>query len=68
MPNYRLILPVAEGVPSEDAESAHIDSGDKIYSVGDEIDYRGRRWRVSQAPLEDPTLGQTADLMVWPAE
>jgi hypothetical protein len=68
MPNYRLIFPVAEGFPSEGAETAHIDSGDKVYAVGDEIEYGGAVWRVSQAPLEDPLLGQTADLMVWPAD
>jgi hypothetical protein len=67
MPRYRLIFPVPEGTPIEHAESAHIDSGDKRYEVGDEVEYRGKRWRVAQAPVEEPTLGES-DLMVWPAE
>jgi hypothetical protein len=68
MPSYRLIFPVPDGTPIEFAESAHIESGDRVYAVGDEIRHRGRVWLVSQAPLEDPTHGETADLLVWPAE
>ena len=68
MPSYRLIFPVPEGTPIEQAESAHIESGEKFYEVGDEIEHGGKRWRVTQAPLEEPTLGETSDLMVWPAE
>jgi hypothetical protein len=68
MPSYRLVFPVPEGVPAEDAESAHFDSGDRIYRVGDVIEFRGRRWTVTEIPVEDPTLGQTVDVMVWPAD
>ena len=68
MPGYRLIFPVPEGTPAEEAESAHIEAGDTIYKVGDEIEYRGKLWRVTKAPIEDPTHGETVDLMVWPAE
>jgi hypothetical protein len=68
VPSYRLIFPVPEGTPIEHTESAHFESGDKFYAVGDEIEHRGRRWRVTKAPLEEPTLGETADLMVWPVD
>jgi hypothetical protein len=68
MPSYRLIFPVPEGTPIEAAESAHIESGDQIYGVGAKIEHRGKLWRVTKAPLEEPTHGETADLMVWPAE
>jgi hypothetical protein len=68
LPSYRLIFPVPEGTPIERAQSAHIESGDKFYEVGDEIEHGGKLWRVTQAPLDDPTLGETSDLMVWPAE
>jgi hypothetical protein len=67
MPSYRLIFPVPEGTPIERAETAHVESGDKVYKVGDEIEHGGKRWRVSKVPLEDSRLG-TGDLMVWPAE
>ena len=68
MPSYRLIFPVPEGTPIEDAHSAHVESGDQLYRVGDEIEHRGKRWRVTKAPLEEPTHGEVADLLVWPAE
>jgi len=65
--SYRLVFPVPEGVPIEQARTAHIES-DRFYEVGDEIEHDGRRWRVAEAPLDDPTLGQTVDLLVWPVE
>jgi hypothetical protein len=68
VPSYRLIFPVPEGTPIEHADSAHIESGDKYYEVGDEIEHGGKLWRVTKAPLEEPTHGETAQLMVWPAE
>jgi hypothetical protein len=68
MASYRLIFPVPEGMQIEAAETAHIESGDTLYKVGDEIKHGGKLWRVSKAPLDDPTHGETADLMVWPAE
>jgi len=67
MPSYRLIFPVPEGVPIEQGRSVHIES-DRFYEVGDEIEHAGARWRVTQAPLEEPALGETADLLVWPVE
>jgi len=67
MPSYRLVFPVPEGVPIEQAATAHIES-DRYYHVGDEIEHGGQRWRVAEAPLDDPTLGQTADLLVWPVQ
>jgi hypothetical protein len=68
MPNYRLIFPVLEGTAIENTETGHIDSGDTIYEVGAEIEYDGKRWRVTQIPLEEPALGAPADLMVWPVD
>jgi hypothetical protein len=67
MPSYRLIFPVPEGEAIEHAHSAHIES-DKIYRAGDEVEYGGKRWRVTKAPLEDPTLGEPNDLLVWPVD
>ncbi len=67
MPSYRLVFPVPEGTQIESARTAVIHS-DKVYDVGDEIEHGGRLWRVSQAPLDDPMHGETADLMVWPAD
>jgi len=68
MPNYRLVFPVPEGVQAESAQTAHINSGDAYYKVGDELEHGGKRWRVTGAPLDEPTHGETADLMVWPAD
>ena len=39
-----------------------------VYEVGDTIEFEGRRWQVTQAPLEQPRFSERADLMVWPAE
>ena len=68
MPNYRLIFPVAEGVPSERRVGAHRQRRQDLLGWRRDRVRRGERRRVSQAPLEDPTLGQTADLMLWPAD
>ena len=49
--------------PTEDYES------DDILRAGDVIEVQGRRWQVSSAPLVDPSeMGETADVMVWPAD
>jgi hypothetical protein len=68
MPSYRLIFPTPEGTAIENTETVTIDSGDEIYEVGAEIEHDGKLWRVSQAPVEDPALGETVDLMVWPVD
>ena len=67
MPSYRLIFPVPEGTPIEEERSAHIET-EKRYKVGDQIEHGGRLWQVTKAPLEEPELGETADLMLWPVE
>ncbi len=68
MPVYRLIFPDPPGLPIEDTPTAEIDSGDKVYEVGSIIEHEGKRWRVSQAPVDLPELGAPVDLMVWPAD
>ena len=68
MPLYRLIFPPRPNEPIENSPTADIDSGEEVYEAGAIIMYRGKRWRVSKAPLELPERGATADLMVWPAE
>ena len=68
MPLYRLIFPTPANEVIENTPTAHIDSGDEVYEVGALIEHRGKRWRVSRAPVEQPQSGETADLMVWPAE
>jgi hypothetical protein len=67
MPNYRLVFPVPEGTQLESARTAVVQT-DKILNVGDEIEHGGTLWRVSQAPLDEPIHGETADIMVWPAD
>ena len=68
MPSYRLIFPPAPGIPPELSHTAQLETGDRILEVGDEVEHGGRRWKVSQAPLEQPESGETADLMLWPAD
>jgi hypothetical protein len=68
VPLYRLIFPTPPLEVIENTPTAVIDSGDTVYETGAEIVYGGKRWRVSQAPVELPMEGQTADLMVWPVE
>jgi hypothetical protein len=67
VPLYRLIFPTPPDRVFVDTETAEIES-DEVYEVGSEIRYGGKLWRVSQAPLEQPRNGETADLMVWLAE
>jgi hypothetical protein len=67
VPLYRLIFPTPLDSALVNSETAEIES-DEFYEVGAEISYGGKRWRVSQAPHEQPQNGETADLMVWPAE
>jgi hypothetical protein len=68
VPSYRLIFPAPDGVAIENASTAQIETGGRILSVGDEVAHGGKRWRVSQAPLDQPAYGETADLMVWPTD
>ena len=67
MPSYRLIFPQPEGIQIEATHTAHIETGDKIYNVGDELEHGGKRWVVTKAPLDQPSHGESEDLMVWPA-
>ena len=52
VPLYRLIFPPRPGDPIEDAPTAEIDSGDEVYAVGAELVHEGKRWRVTEVPLE----------------
>lgn len=65
--SYRLVFPASPDAPIEKTVTAFIET-DEFYEVGAEIVHGGKRWRVSQAPVEQPEYGQVADLMVWPAE
>ena len=68
MPRYRLIFPTPLDLALENTPTAHVNSGDEIWEVGTVIEHDGKRWQVSKAPTEQPQSGETADLMVWPAE
>ena len=68
MPRYRLVFPAPSDLATENTPTAYVESGDEVYGVGAVIEHRGKRWRVTQAPLEQPESGETADLMVWPAD
>jgi hypothetical protein len=68
MPYYRLIFPVPDDLANENGPTAHFDSGERVFEVGDVLEHGGKRWSVSQAPLEQPESGEMADLMVWPAD
>jgi hypothetical protein len=65
MPRYRLIFP--SDIMIENTTTAAYESKEH-HEVGDVIEHGGKRWRVSQAPVEQPGYGEAADLMVWPAE
>ena len=64
---YRLIFPNDADQSIENSRTAEIASAHP-YEVGDEIRSGGKLWRVSEAPVEQPEDGSTADLMVWPAD
>jgi hypothetical protein len=67
MPEYRVIFPVPEGLPASAAKTAIIRTGETLYEVGTEFEHDGKRWVVTQAPINQPEYGATADLLVWPA-
>ena len=64
VPLYRLIFPPRPGDPIEDAPSAEIDSGDEVYAVGAELVHEGKRWRVTEVPLETQDDEEPADLLL----
>lgn len=68
MPRYRLIFPPRPGESIERSPTVHIDSGTEIYAVGKVVEHHGRRWRVTQAPLDQPEDWAEADVMLWPVE
>jgi hypothetical protein len=69
MPIYRLVFPERPGEGPETTPTSHeYDSGDVVLQPGHEIEYGGRRWIVSQAPLELPVTDEPVDVMVWREE
>jgi len=69
MPLYRLVFPPPAGAPIEESPTAELDSGDEVYEVGAVIVHGGKRWLVSEAPIDLPERGDAAaDLMLWPAD
>ncbi|MEI8105748.1 MAG: hypothetical protein WCH31_07890 [Actinomycetes bacterium] len=68
MPRYRILFPCPEGTSIENTPTAHLDSGDTVYAVGDVLEHDGQSWKVTQAPLEDDVNRDAVDLMVWPVE
>ncbi len=67
MPFYRLVFPTPPDIAIENARTAHIEI-DRVLEVGDLVEHGGKRWRVSEAPVEQPESGEMADLMVWPVD
>jgi hypothetical protein len=67
MPSYRLIFPTSPELALENTPTAHFESDEQL-EVGAVVEHDGKRWRVSQAPVEQPQSGETADVMVWPAD
>jgi hypothetical protein len=63
---YRLVFPPDPGLPAVDSKTALIES-ERPYEVGDTIELKGTLWQVTETPLEAQSLGDYADLMVWPA-
>jgi hypothetical protein len=67
VPSYRLIFPTPRGLPIEETPTARYESKEPC-EVGAVIEHGGKRWTVTEAPLEQPEYGSVADLMVWPAD
>jgi hypothetical protein len=69
MPIYRLVFPERPDEGPETTPTSHeYDSGDVVLEAGHTLVYGGKRWIVSQAPLELPATDEPADVMVWPEE
>jgi len=66
VPLYRLIFPPEPYTSIENAKTATIKS-DEFLEVGSLVVHGGKRWYVTQAPLDQPRSGETADVLVWPA-
>lgn len=67
VPRYRLVFPPEPGEAADQSPTAHVDSGKEVYDVGSVVVHHGKRWRVSQAPLELPGRDE-ADVMLWPED
>jgi hypothetical protein len=69
MPIYRLVFPERpdEG-PESTPRSREYDSGNVVLQPGQAIEYGGKRWIVSQTPLDLPVTDEPVDVMVWPEE
>lgn len=66
MPKYRLIFPPRPGRPASEAPTAYVEVDEEL-KVGSLVEHEGRRWQVTEAPLDQPVYGSTKDVMVWPA-
>ena len=60
-------MPCCPGSLFPVVDSSSLES-ERPYEVGETIEFGGELWQVSEAPLEAQSLGDYADLMVWPAD
>ena len=67
MPVYRIVFPPDLGQDVVNSPTAEYESEESL-RVGDVIELDGKRWQVSSAPIDDSLLGESVDLMVWPAD
>ena len=54
MPVYRLIFPAPLDQSIESTHTSEIDSGDKVYAVGDEFEHEGKRQVKSESARRHP--------------
>jgi hypothetical protein len=64
---YRIVFPNAPDQQLERSDTAMIEV-EEPYEVGSKITHGGKVWQVTRLPLEAQSLGDYADVLVWPAD
>ena len=65
MYRYRIVFPNAPDQQLERSDTAMIEV-EEPYEVGSKITHGGKVWQVTRLPLEEQSLGDYADVLVWP--
>jgi hypothetical protein len=64
---YRIVFPNAPDQQLEQSNTAMIEV-EEPYEVGARITHGGKVWQVTKVPFQEQSLGDYADVLVWPVD
>ncbi len=67
MYRYRIVFPAVADQQLERSDTVMVEV-EEPYEVGARITHGGKTWQVTKAPLEEQSLGDYADVLVWPVD